>query len=59
MLRQYMHYMYIISACYIVICIMVLTKSSQRNLRARFSLSVLSLAVKLSGKNKLNQFTDL
>lgn len=57
--RQFMCYMCVICACYVCDVHYSPDEKFLEKLSARFSLPVLSLAVKLSGKNKLNQFPDL
>ena len=59
MLRQYMCCMCVIRACYVCDVHYGPDEKFLEKLSVRFSLSVLSVAVKLRGKNKLNQFTDL
>lgn len=59
MLRQYMCCMCVVCACSMCDVHYGPDEKFLKKLSARFSLSVSSMAVKHSGKNKLNQFTDL
>lgn len=58
-LRQFMCYTCVTCAYYVCDVHYGPDEKFSEKLSARFSLPVLSIAVKLSGKNKLNQFTDL